>query len=64
MVFHTDNYLFHYENKALKERFPEKESKPLSINNESINYVKSIIRGSIKYANKFQIYSIKCYIQL
>ena len=46
-VFHTDNYLFHYENKTLEERFPEKESKPLSIKNDSINYVKSIIRGNL-----------------
>ena len=46
-VFHTDNYLFHYDNRTLQERFPKAESKPEKINNNSFNYIKSIIRGNI-----------------
>ena len=46
-VFHTDNYLFHYDNRTLQQRFPIAESKPEIINNSSFNYIKSIIRGNI-----------------
>jgi hypothetical protein len=46
-VFHTDNNLLLYDNRTLQVRFPTIESKPLTINNESILYVKSIIRGNL-----------------
>ena len=46
-VFHTDNNLLLYDNRTLQVRFPDIESKPLTINNESILYVKSIIRGNL-----------------
>ena len=46
-VFHTDNDLLYYDNRTLQERFPFIESKPSSINNESLYYIKSIIRGNL-----------------
>ena len=46
-VFHTDNSLFHYENRTLKERFPEKETKPEKLEKNNFNYIKSIIRGNL-----------------
>ena len=46
-VFHTDNSLFHYDNRTLKERFPEKETKPEKLEKNNFNYIKSIIRGNL-----------------
>jgi len=46
-VFHTDNYLFHYDNRTVQQRFPIAESKPDKIESNNINYFKSIIRGNI-----------------
>ena len=46
-VYHTDNNLMHYENRTLKDRFPEKES---ILSEKKISehvLVKSIIRGNI-----------------
>ncbi len=45
-VFHTDNNLVHYQNKSLKERFPEIE-KDAIINKNYMQKVKSILRGNI-----------------
>ena len=41
-VFHTDNYLFDYDNRTVQQRFPIAESKPDKIESNSINYFKSI----------------------
>ena len=46
-VFHTDNNLLLYDNRSLQVRFPSVETKPSLINNESLLYVKSIIRGNL-----------------
>ena len=41
-IFHTDNNLIYYENKPLKERFPEVEK-----NMNTAKAIKSILRGGI-----------------
>jgi hypothetical protein len=46
-VHHTDNNLMHYENRTLKDRFPEKESIPSDKKITQHVLVKSIIRGNI-----------------
>ena len=46
-VHHTDNNLMHYENRTLKDRFPEKESIPSKKKMSQHVLVKSIIRGNI-----------------
>jgi len=46
-VHHTDNDLLHYGNGTLKDRFPEKESKPSQNKITQHVLVKSIIRGNI-----------------
>ena len=46
-VHHTDNNLLHYENRTLKDRFPEKESIPSKKKIAQHVLVKSIIRGNI-----------------
>ena len=46
-VHHTDNNLMHYENGTLRDRFPEKESKPSGAKINQHVLVKSIIRGNI-----------------
>ena len=45
-VFHTDNNLYHYEEKPVQERFPQIEAIPENKNGRH-NYVKSMIRGHI-----------------
>ena len=42
-LYHTDNDLYHYENKPVQERFPIVESKP----GLKHNFVKSILRGNL-----------------
>ena len=45
-VFHTDNNLIYYENRTLKERFPEVEEKAKK-NINAPHCIKSILRGHI-----------------
>ena len=44
-VIHTDNDLLYYDNRTLKERFPEKESEARKSKVGGKHFVKSIIRG-------------------
>jgi len=46
-IFHTDNNLLHYENRPLKERFPEKEDKAKKNINNTTQGIKSILKGHI-----------------
>ena len=46
-IFHTDNNLLHYENKPLKERFPEIEDKAKKNINNTTQGIKSILKGHI-----------------
>jgi hypothetical protein len=46
-VFHTDNNLLYYENRPLKERFPEKEDKAKKNINNISQGIKSILKGHI-----------------
>ena len=46
-VFHTDNNLLYYENKPLKERFPEIEENAKNNKNNTSQGIKSILKGHI-----------------
>lgn len=46
-IFHTDNNLLYYDNRTLKERFPEREIKARGAKNGTSNGIKSILKGHI-----------------
>ena len=46
-IFHTDNNLLYYDNRPLKERFPEREKKARGAKNGTSNGIKSILKGNI-----------------
>jgi hypothetical protein len=46
-IFHTDNNLLYYDNRPLKERFPEREIKARGKKNGTSNGIKSILKGHI-----------------
>ena len=48
-VFHTDNNLLYYENRPLKERFPEIEDKAQKNINNAPQGIKSILKGHIPH---------------
>ena len=47
-IVHTDNNLLYYDNRTLKERFPEIEEKAKRKKKGGYSVIKSIIRGKIK----------------
>ena len=46
-LIHTDNNLLHYDNRSLKERFPEKEKRAREAKIGDGNSIKSILKGHI-----------------
>ena len=50
--FHTDNNQLYYDNRTLKERFPEKEKKWEGIKIGGIEGIKSILKGKINITIK------------
>ena len=46
-IYHTDNDLYHYEDKPVKGRFPIVEPKPENKEGLKHNYVKSLLRGNL-----------------
>ena len=57
-VFHTDNNLFHYDNRTLQERFPVIEKKSEKNGEYIFNYFKSIIRGNLTNIEIVNEYSL------
>ena len=53
-VMQTDNNLLKYDNRSLRERFPE--FKPLKKNNKTIGIGKTILRGRIKNINITEVH--------
>ena len=55
-LYHTDNDLYHYEDKPVQERFPIVEPKPENKDGLKHNYVKSLLRGNLgnlTFTNKY-----------
>ena len=46
-IFHTDNNLLYYDQRPLKERFPQREKKARGVKIGDWNGIKSILRGHI-----------------
>ena len=46
-LYHTDNDLYHYEDRPVQERFPIVETKPENKSGLKHNYVKSLLRGNL-----------------
>ena len=54
-IFHTDNNLMHYENRPLKERFPEIEDKAKKNINNTTQGIKSILNNILIVLNLYFI---------
>ena len=63
-VFHTDNNLLYYENRPLKERFPEIEDKAKRNLNYTSQGIKSILKGHIPHIKINCVHSLNSKLKI